>query len=350
MQQQRRNMYLVAQSNVAVKNIAEKLASVDFLDFKLIVSKEFHYDWHEHLYSKVNPNLIRTDELPKNLVGMERKLGGSTVILCTLSMLSNPNFAPVTHIVSLETVIVDEASQIEIGDFVPMISLFSTSLRKMVFIGDDKQLPPYGHGDISSLKSVFEMKHLRKHVLFLDTQCSMPMQLGNFIGKRVYNSQLKSVHKMDMDTRCCEFIDVPNSQEEKEGNSWFNRAEIKAAIAVARKLTRKGKSFRIITPYDPQRGKLEAALKAEPGMCADDKVFCVDSFQGNEDDFIILSLVRTTNVGFMNEQRRVNVMLTRCKERMTICTNRGFVLGKAKNTLVGKLARMLGEAAWMPLE
>lgn len=40
-----RTMWLVAQSNVAVKNIAEKLASLGFLDFKLLVSKEFHYDW-----------------------------------------------------------------------------------------------------------------------------------------------------------------------------------------------------------------------------------------------------------------------------------------------------------------
>lgn len=38
-------IWLVAQSNVAVKNIAEKLASVDFLNFKIIVSKDFHYDW-----------------------------------------------------------------------------------------------------------------------------------------------------------------------------------------------------------------------------------------------------------------------------------------------------------------
>lgn len=37
--------WLVAQSNVAVKNIAEKLASVGFLNFKLLVSMDFHFDW-----------------------------------------------------------------------------------------------------------------------------------------------------------------------------------------------------------------------------------------------------------------------------------------------------------------
>ena len=38
-------IWLIAQSNVAVKNIAEKLVTSDFLDFKIIVSKEFHFDW-----------------------------------------------------------------------------------------------------------------------------------------------------------------------------------------------------------------------------------------------------------------------------------------------------------------
>jgi Rad3-related DNA helicase len=40
-----RTVWLIAQSNVAVKNIAEKLAKTDFLDFKLLVSREFHFDW-----------------------------------------------------------------------------------------------------------------------------------------------------------------------------------------------------------------------------------------------------------------------------------------------------------------
>jgi hypothetical protein len=40
-----RSIWLVAQSNVAVKNIAEKLADFEFLDFRLLVSQDFHYDW-----------------------------------------------------------------------------------------------------------------------------------------------------------------------------------------------------------------------------------------------------------------------------------------------------------------
>jgi len=41
----RRGIYLVCQSNVGVKNIAEKLASVEFTDWRIIVSTEFKYEW-----------------------------------------------------------------------------------------------------------------------------------------------------------------------------------------------------------------------------------------------------------------------------------------------------------------
>ena len=42
-------IWLVAQSNVAVKNIAEKLASTGFEPWKLLVSKDFHFDWYAFL-------------------------------------------------------------------------------------------------------------------------------------------------------------------------------------------------------------------------------------------------------------------------------------------------------------
>jgi Cdc6-like AAA superfamily ATPase len=38
-------VWVIAQSNVAVKNVAEKLADSGFLDFKLLVSNDFQFDW-----------------------------------------------------------------------------------------------------------------------------------------------------------------------------------------------------------------------------------------------------------------------------------------------------------------
>lgn len=67
------------------------------------------------------------------------KLQGISVVLCTLSMLSNFHIGKFTRIIPLKTLVIDEASQIEVGDYVPIFSAYKTTLRKVCFIGDDKQ-------------------------------------------------------------------------------------------------------------------------------------------------------------------------------------------------------------------
>jgi len=38
-------VWIAAHSNVAVKNVAEKLVDSGFVDFRLLVSRDFHFDW-----------------------------------------------------------------------------------------------------------------------------------------------------------------------------------------------------------------------------------------------------------------------------------------------------------------
>ncbi|KAK0469716.1 uncharacterized protein EV420DRAFT_58543 [Desarmillaria tabescens] len=166
-----RTLWLVAHSNVAVKNIAEKLASIGFLGFKILVSKDFHFDWHEHLYRLIESNLVRSDDFVPDRAAMERLLLDSRIILCTLSMLSNDRMSTIARIVPVQTIIFDEASQIEVSDYFPVIHRFASSLQKMVFIGDHKQLQPYGQSDIPDLESVFDKQHLDQKIHMLDTQC-----------------------------------------------------------------------------------------------------------------------------------------------------------------------------------
>ncbi|KZT19145.1 P-loop containing nucleoside triphosphate hydrolase protein [Neolentinus lepideus HHB14362 ss-1] len=241
-----RGIWLIAQSNVAVKNIAEKLADSDFFDFRILVSEEFHFDWHEHLYHKVDDNLIRSDHFPKTIVETERRL--------------------------------DEASQIEVGDYAPLLRSYGKSLNKLVFIGDDKQLAPYGQDDLGDLESIFEIDHLRRRAFFLDTQFRMPTPIGLFISRHVYNNRLRTVHKIHVRTSC-RFVDVSEGKEESSGNSWKNVSEAQQAVRIARVCHARGQAFRLITPYDAQRGLLEERLKAE-GLPWEDKCFNVDSFQG----------------------------------------------------------------------
>ncbi|KAF9451887.1 hypothetical protein P691DRAFT_294664 [Macrolepiota fuliginosa MF-IS2] len=161
-------LWLVAQSNVAVKNIAEKLSSVGFNDYRLLVSREFIKDWHDHLYSDVNRNVIRSDEFTTLGPNQTR---GIKVYLCTLSMLAHPLLRIFVSKCPLNTLIVDEASQIHVADYVSIFYKYS-SLRKACFIGDDKQLPPFGQEDApDGLPSIFEVEHLRGHAFFLNTQC-----------------------------------------------------------------------------------------------------------------------------------------------------------------------------------
>ncbi|KAI0090549.1 AAA domain-containing protein, partial [Irpex rosettiformis] len=101
------------------------------------------------------------------------------------------------------------------------------------------------------------------------------------------------------------------------------------------------KDYCIITPYDAQRAKIVKELEAA-GLPSD-KVFNVDSFQGHEAEYVIVSATRTTRPGFLSVRSRTNVMLTRCKAGMIIVTNAYFASYCAERTLLGKLTAHWGD-------
>lgn len=346
----RRGIWLIAQSNIAVKNIAEKLAKIGLQNWKLLVSADFFEFWHEHLYASIRANIIVSDEFVDKgaLFG---HLSGCPVVLCTLSMLSSPilHTSGVFRVVQLQTIVVDEASQIEVGSYIPLFTTSST-IRKVTFIGDDKQLPPHGQEQIGELQSIFEVEHLKRHRILLDTQYRMPCQIGGFISEAVYEELLKSHegHPLaDADVPTCHFINVPGVQV-SHGTSWKNLNECQAILKLAHIFQDQRKKFKIITPYDAQRTLIESELKAAE-MQWEDKCFNVDSFQGNEEDYIIISLVRSWELGFLADLRRTNVMLTRCKRGMVIFTNKVFMGKYGKESLVGQLHDYY-DKAWIEIQ
>ncbi|KAI5984129.1 AAA domain-containing protein [Pisolithus marmoratus] len=256
-------------------------------------------------------------------------------------MLSNDSIAPHVQVNPVDILIFDEGSQIEVGNYVPVLYRFGRTLSKIAFIGDHKQLPPYGREDISTLQSIFEVKHLGKKALFLDTQYRMPSAIGDFISQKVYNGKLKTCHKKSVSLPC-HFVNVERGQEKQSGKSWINPSEAQVVAQIAGSYQAKGLDFRIITPYDAQRSRIERELQTAK-VCHEDKVFNVDSFQ----EHIIISVVRSGKLGFLANQRRANVMLTRCKKTMVICTSRAFIQGPAASTLIGQLATALGPQAWV---
>ncbi|KAG8213318.1 P-loop containing nucleoside triphosphate hydrolase protein [Butyriboletus roseoflavus] len=348
----RSGIWLIAQSNIAVKNIAEKLADFGLTDWKLLVAEEFFAVWHEHLYTSIRTNTITSGEF----FGRLSELHSCPVVLCTLSMLSNDILRKqgVFRRTPLHTVVVDEASQIEIGDYIPMFTNFPT-IRKVIFIGDNLQLPPHGQDDIQDLKSVFEVDHLikpdfktgKKAFIFLDIQYRMPPQIGGFIAQTIYPEDndseplLKSNEHHPLagvEPLLCHFVDVPG-QQISYGTSWKNLEECKAILQLASIFQAQRKNFRIITPYDAQRSLIEKELE-QAKLEWRNTCFNVDSFQGNEEDYIIISLVRSRDLGFLEDKRRMNVMLSRCKRGMVIFTNKAYIdkyAGPGKS-LVGELS------------
>jgi len=318
-------------------------------NFKLLVSQDFRFQWHEHLYERIKDNVIQSDRFrflkPSHFNRCQ-------VVLCTLSMLSSYAFRScvITRCIPIKTVVVDEASQIEIGDYISVFVKYLT-IRKVCFIGDDKQLPPHGQEEIEDLQSIFELQNMRKLSVFLDTQYRMPPQIGNFISSAVYDDKLKSNpgHPIKDTTKACHFIDVPGGKERPENKSYMNASEREVVLKLATHLQNLGCQYRIITPYEAQRSGIEEAMKAAD-LEWGDKVFNVDSFQGNEEDYIIISLVRSRELGFLKKLRRTNVMLTRCKRGMFICSSRTFLSGAGSSSLVGKLSKHMGEESWLNLE
>jgi ATP-dependent RNA/DNA helicase IGHMBP2 len=75
------------------------------------------------------------------------------------------------------------------------------------------------------------------------------------------------------------------------------------------------KSTTFISPYSAQ---IELAKKTFPKEL---KIRTIDSFQGQESETIIISLVRSNSeaeIGFLKDYRRMNVALTRAKEKLII--------------------------------
>jgi regulator of nonsense transcripts 1 len=93
---------------------------------------------HEHLYEEIKNNIIISDRFPKPSA-LRKTLQGAQVILCTLGMISNPKLQVLAQEVSITNVIIDEASQIEVAQYVPLLNSYGKTLQKMCFVGDDKQ-------------------------------------------------------------------------------------------------------------------------------------------------------------------------------------------------------------------
>jgi regulator of nonsense transcripts 1 len=115
------------------------------------------------------------------------------------------------------------------------------------------------------------------------------------------------------------------------GTSYLNRAEVHACEKIVTAFLKAGatpQQIGVITPYEGQRAYIVSYMRRNGSLASDlyedIEVASVDSFQGREKDFIILSCVRSNSklgVGFLNDPRRLNVALTRARYGLVLIGN-----------------------------
>ena len=81
---------------------------------------------HEDIYADIQENVIITDELPRERPEIQFMISDSSIMLCTLSMLSNPilELRNVFDVVRVGRLVVDEASQIDVFEYMVSSDFF----------------------------------------------------------------------------------------------------------------------------------------------------------------------------------------------------------------------------------
>ena len=115
-----------------------------------------------------------------------------------------------------------------------------------------------------------------------------------------------------------------------EGKSRSNDHEAKFLTALCRYFIQQGylrEQITILTAYSGQLLKLRREMSADKTFFEGVRVTAVDNFQGEENDIILLSLVRSDSIGFLKIANRVCVALSRARKGFYIIGNATLLEG-----------------------
>ena len=269
-------------------------------------------------------------------------LHNAQVISCTCVGAGDPRLQNMTF----KTVLVDESTQAtEPEGLLPLV----LGAKQIVFVGDHCQLGPVvmckQAAKAGLAQSLFErLVHLGHRPIRLEVQYRMHPCLSEFPSNTFYEGTLQN--GVTMEERVHKGLDFPwpslskpmffyncVGQEEisSSGTSYLNRWEATICEKIVTHFLKGGvkpSQIGVITPYEGQRSYLvnymQRAGSMRSQLYAELEVASVDSFQGREKDYIIVSCVRSNEkqgIGFLNDPRRLNVALTRAKYGVVILGN-----------------------------
>jgi superfamily I DNA and/or RNA helicase len=170
--------------------------------------------------------------------------------------------------------------------------------------------------------------------LFYESTVTSKVDESSMMSIRVNGKELSTIF-IDI-SGAEEKTSVPNSQTDYF--SYVNRMEIDAIQHIIEKMKNltfppcRDEDILLITPY---RGQ-EIALKTRlPHF----KVQTTDAVIGLESKVVIVSLVRSEKVGFINVPERLCSTLTRAKEMMILVGNMKLFEKQLNDTLLSKIAK-----------
>ncbi|CAD8099220.1 unnamed protein product [Paramecium sonneborni] len=270
------------------------------------------------------------------------------VIVSTLNSCSKECLEKFFETVKLRMCIIDEApTALEPSLLIPFVKY--KSIEKVVLLGDTRQLNPIVISSESNNynfnRSLFQRlaKGLKQNSYKLTFQYRQMPNLAEITSALFYKNKLiNGIENMQFppwikqkisDDRNRLFFSAPSQSESCEETSKKNDIECQAIILLVQyllnelTLTNHQKPITIISAYRAQTENIHQSLKTKTfKMKKSEQEYrteklidyveldTVDSFQGKENDIIILSLVRSNNQqGFLKDKKRTNVALSRAR-------------------------------------
>lgn len=274
-------------------------------------------------------------------------LDSASIVCTTLAFAGSSSFSRLAS--SFDAVVVDEAAQaVEPSLLVPLVA---SRARRAFLVGDPEQLPAtvlsrraLRHGYATS--AFRRLRDAGVPVLRLTVQYRMHPSIREFPSRLFYNDSLEDGPDALAETARpwhaalppVAVVDVAGGREgAPEGSSSLaNETEARAALALLRALARAapdtigtpGGTSRvgIVSPYRAQVALLRSIAERSlaPDAAAALDVNSVDGFQGREKDVVLLSTVRSGRhgaIGFVADERRANVALTRARSSVVVLCN-----------------------------
>ncbi|XP_053671136.1 RNA helicase aquarius [Anopheles nili] len=296
-----------------------------------------------HLFAELEEfrafELLRSGlDRSKYLLVKEAKIIAMT---CTHAALKRKEL--VTMGFKYDNILMEEAAQIlEIETFIPLLLQNPMDgynrLKRWIMIGDHHQLPPViknmAFQKYSNMEQSLFTRLVRLGVptIDLDGQGRARSSICELYKWRYGRlGDLDHVHQWPEYRRGnagfafeYQLVNVEdfNGVGETEPNPYFyqNLAEAEYVVAVfmyMRLLGYPAEKISILTTYNGQkhliRDVIESRCTANPMFGKPHKVTTVDKYQGQQNDYILLSLVRTKTIGHIRDVRRLVVAMSRAR-------------------------------------